>query len=170
MSELCTADTSTGFRAPSTECWIRGTICADRDANRICGVSSATREQLAEERAIATQKREVPKRLRCHRFEVGPTVRIHFAPAGSHVRTDFSLCGGCPVMLLLRPSLSSQEPPRHGPRRGGPAKWCGVLPQNVGLAVVVVVAGPENMPVRPRIAETGGAPPRSPPRRCRSAT
>jgi hypothetical protein len=30
------------------------------------GVSSAAREQLVEERAIAAEKREVPKRLRCH--------------------------------------------------------------------------------------------------------
>jgi hypothetical protein len=78
---------------PVDRCRIRGTICADRHANRICGVSSAAREQLVEERAIAAEKREVPKRLKCHRFEVGPTDRIRFAPAGSRLRTCISRSG-----------------------------------------------------------------------------
>jgi hypothetical protein len=77
------ADLPVAARAPGA----RGAICADRHWNRICGVSSAAREQLVEERAMAAEKREVPKRLRCHRFEVGPTVRIRFAPAASPVRT-----------------------------------------------------------------------------------
>jgi hypothetical protein len=82
------ADLPVAARAPGA----RGAICADRHWNRICGVSSAAREQLVEERAIA-EKREVPKRLRCHRFEVGPTVRIRFAPAQSQLRARFDGSG-----------------------------------------------------------------------------
>jgi hypothetical protein len=83
ISELCSADASTGFGAPS--------IDAEYEAPNLRGpdlrVSLAAREQIVEERAIAAEKREVPKRLRCHRFEVGPTVRIRFAPAASLLRT-----------------------------------------------------------------------------------
>ena len=53
------------------------------------------RQQHARRRYL---RRVWSKRLRCHRFEVGPTIRIRFAPAASQARTR-----------------QADPPPRHAP-------------------------------------------------------
>jgi hypothetical protein len=80
MSELCTADASTGFRDPSTDAGYEAQFARTGVRTGSAGFLQLLANSSLES-AIAAEKREVPKRLRCHRFEVGRTVRIRLPPA-----------------------------------------------------------------------------------------